>query len=83
MFILSVCGTITDSVALLPVGDVTNLAPEMDKARKQIKQLTDTDYLLKQVQNGDTMMMHKVMFDNYMKSHVDLMRAYVANNVPC
>ena len=42
MFLLSVCGTVTDSVTLLPVGDVTKIAPEMDKARKQIKQFTDT-----------------------------------------
>lgn len=42
MFILAVCGTVTDSTSLLPIGDVAKLAPEMDKARKAIKQLTDT-----------------------------------------
>ena len=83
MFILSVCATVTDSTTLLSIGDITKLAPEMDKARKTVKQLTNSQYLIDQVKKGETIMLNKVSFDNYMKSQVDLMKAYVSNKVPC
>lgn len=35
------------------------------------------------LQKGEVIMTKKVAFDNYLKSHVDLMKAYVATYTPC
>ena len=59
------------------------MIPEMDKARNEIRRLSNTEYLLKVLGEGEVMMTRKVQFDNYLKSHVDLMRSYVGTYTPC
>jgi hypothetical protein len=83
MFCILPCATIKDKVSLSPVGPAAAAIPQMDKIRNELRKLSDTDYLIKQLQGGEVVMTRKVMFDNYLGAHVDLLRSYVATYTPC
>ena len=83
MFCILPCATVKDKVTLSPVGSAANLAKQMDSARADLRKWSDMDYLLPKLQEGEVVMAHKVTFDNYLASHVDLMRAYVSTYTPC
>jgi hypothetical protein len=55
----------------------------MDKIRNELRKLSNTDYLINRVSEGEIIMARKVQFDNYLQSHVDLMRSYVSTFTPC
>ena len=57
--------------------------PELDATRAEMRRFTDIEYLLNKLQKGEVVMAKKVAFDNYLLSHVDLMRAYVSTFTPC
>ena len=83
MFCILPCGVVKDKVTLSPVGSTANLAQQMDATRSQLRKMSDIDYLLSLLQKGEVMMAKKVAFDNYLSSHVDLMKAYVSTFTPC
>lgn len=83
MFCILPVATIKDKVELSPVGSASSLAPQMNPHRAELRKLSDMDYLLKRLQDGEIVMAKKVGFDNYLASHVDLMKAYVSTFTPC
>ena len=83
MFCILPCATVKDKVTLSPVGSAANIANQMDATRTELRKLSDMDYLLPKLQEGDVVMTRKVSFDNYLASHVDLMKAYVSTFTPC
>lgn len=83
MFCILPVAPIRDKVTLSPVGSASSLAPQMDPHRAELRKLSDIDYLLGRLQDGEVLMAKKVGFDNYLSSHVDLMKAYVSTYTPC
>jgi hypothetical protein len=83
MFCILPCAVVKDKVSLSPVGPAAALATEMDATRAEIRRLSDIDYLLSKLQEGEVLMTRKVAFDNYLAAQVDLMRAYVSTYTPC
>jgi hypothetical protein len=83
MFCILPCAVIKDTVSLSPVGPAAVTIPQMDKIRHELRKLSNTDYLINLVTEGEIIMAKKVIFDNYLKSHVDLMRSYVTTFTPC
>ena len=83
MFCILPCATVKDKVTLSPVGSAANIANQMNSTRAELAKLSDMDYLLTKLQEGEVVMSRKVGFDNYLSSQVDLMRAYVSTFTPC
>ena len=83
MFCILPCALIKDKLTLPPVGEAARVIPEMDKVRNDIRCLSSTEQLIKMLHEGEVIMARKVQFDNYLKSHVELMRSYVSTYTPC
>jgi hypothetical protein len=83
MFCILPCAAIKDKINLSPVGPAAAAIPQMDKIRGELRKLSDLDYLIKLLKDGEVIMKRKVIFDNYLSSHVDLMKSYVGTYTPC
>lgn len=77
------CPTILDSVNLPAIGDLKQIIPRLSETRATIKRLSNTEKLIESVQGGEVIMQYKVKFDEYLKSHVELMKIYVGSGTNC
>ena len=55
--------------------------PKSNDTRQLIKKFSNTETLISQVQQGEVIMKYKFAFDEYLKSQVDLMKAYVGKGL--
>ena len=73
------CATVTDNVDFVSSADKSRLNPlevsqlqEIANIRKEAKTYSDMEFLIGRVKEGDNFITKKIIFDKYLKSHVDI-----------